>query len=430
MSQLKIALLGLGTVGSGVVSIINQHQDKIKQMTGQEIVIKSALVKTPDKYKEEPAFNTIEITNDISTILSDPEIMIVVEVMGTIDAAKDYISRALTAGKHVVTANKDLMAVHGGQLEEIAKEHTVDLYYEASVAGGIPILRTIVDSFSSDMIQSVKGIVNGTTNYILTKMTEDNLSYQEALIQAQEKGFAESDPTSDVDGWDAARKMIILARLAFGMNISLEEVSVQGIRGIDVNDIVRAKDLGYKIKLLGQARLIDEKAFLEVGPVLVPETHLLASVSNENNAVLINSAALGETMFYGPGAGSLPTANSIVSDIIAVSKNIATNSCGKGFNSYHQSSILAEDAIIYANYYLSLHLENRPDRLSALEQIMAEQDIAIEKADQQLVENDISQVVIVTQPVNKAQIKDLKAQLEKEVGIELKTMYQIMDKEV
>lgn len=428
MSQLKIALLGLGTVGSGVVNIIKHHQDKIKQMIGQEIVIKSALVKTPDKYKEEPEYNTIEITDDISTILSDPEIMIVVEVMGTIDVAKDYISRALIAGKHVVTANKDLMAIHGSQLEKLAKEHTVDLYYEASVAGGIPILRTIVDSFASDVIQSVKGIVNGTTNYILTKMTEDNLSYQEALVQAQEKGFAESDPTSDVDGWDAARKMIILARLAFGMDISLEEVSVQGIRDIDVNDIIGAKDLGYKIKLLGQARLVDGKAFLEVEPVLVPETHLLAGVSNENNAVLINSVALGETMFYGPGAGSLPTANSIVSDIITISKNIANNSCGKGFNPYHQPPILAEDAIIYANYYLSLHLENRPDRLSALEQIMAEQEIVIEKIDQQLVGNDISQVVIVTQPVNKAQIKDLKIRLEKEVGIELKTMYQIMDK--
>ena len=222
--------------------------------------------------------------------------------MGTVTTAKKYIELLLKAGKHIITANKDLIATYGSELTELADKNKCDLFYEASVAGGIPILRTIVNSFAADRIIEVKGIVNGTTNYILTKMSQNNMSFADALKSAQELGFAEPDPTNDIEGIDAAYKMIILTQFAFGINIALDDIEVKGINGIDLEDIKQAKSLGYNIKLLGIAKLINDRISVAVGPVLVPETQPLSAVQNENNAVLVTGAAVGETMFYGPGA--------------------------------------------------------------------------------------------------------------------------------
>ena len=217
-NHLQIGILGFGTVGSGVLRILKHHEPKLNQVTGVSLRVKKVLVRDIDK-KRGAIAEGIELTLDVDEIINDPEIDIVVEVMGSIDEAKNYIKKALKAGKHVVTANKDLIALHGNELVALAKENQCDLYYEASVAGGIPILRTIVDSLASDDIQKVFGIVNGTTNFILSKMTSEGKTYEAALKEAQELGFAESDPTNDVDGIDAARKMVILTRLAFGMNV-------------------------------------------------------------------------------------------------------------------------------------------------------------------------------------------------------------------
>lgn len=250
--QLRIGILGFGTVGSGVLRILKNHEPKLNQVTGTTLKVKKVLVRDLKKQRGSIA-DGVELTMDADEIINDPEIDIVVEVMGSIDQAKEYIKKALTAGKHVVTANKDLIALHGNELVALAKEYNCDLYYEASVAGGIPILRTIVDSLASDEIQKVFGIVNGTTNFILSQMTNEGKSYSEALKEAQELGFAESDPTNDVDGIDAARKMVILTRLAFGMNVELDQIETKGIRDLQQEDIKMAERLGYKIKLIGSA---------------------------------------------------------------------------------------------------------------------------------------------------------------------------------
>ena len=321
MKEISIGLLGLGTVGSGVVKIIENHQEKLMHQVGCPVKVKKILVKNIDKHLSNGVEASL-LTTDVDDILNDPEIDIVVEVMGGIDQTKQYLFQALNNKKHVVTANKDLMALYGGKLLKKASENGCDLFFEASVAGGIPILRSITEGLSSDKITKIMGIVNGTTNFILTKMSQNGAAYDEVLKQAQELGFAEADPTSDVEGLDAARKMVILATLGFSMEMALDDVSVQGISGVTEEDIQYGKQLGYTMKLIGIAQQDGEKVEVSVGPTFLADTHPLASVHNEYNAVYVCGEAVGETMFFGPGAGSLPTATSIVSDLVVVMKNM------------------------------------------------------------------------------------------------------------
>ena len=253
MKEISIGLLGLGTVGSGVVKIIENHQEKLMHQVGCPVKVKKILVKNMDKHLSNGVEASL-LTTDVDDILNDPEIDIVVEVMGGVDQTKQYLFQALNNKKHVVTANKDLMALYGGKLLKTASENGCDLFFEASVAGGIPILRSITEGLSSDKITKIMGIVNGTTNFILTKMSQNGAAYDEVLKQAQELGFAEADPTSDVEGLDAARKMVILATLGFSMEMALDDVSVQGISGVTEEDIQYGKQLGYTMKLIGIAQ--------------------------------------------------------------------------------------------------------------------------------------------------------------------------------
>ena len=400
--KIQVGILGFGTVGSGVLNILKDHSNKIKQVTGGDIVVKKVLVRNLEKPREAVS-EGIDLTTNIQDILGDPEINIIVEVMGSIECAKEYISKALIAGKHVVTANKDLIALHGNELVALAKENKCDLYYEASVAGGIPILRTIVDSLASDNIQKVFGIVNGTTNFILSEMTNKNKSYEEALKEAQELGFAESDPTNDVDGIDAARKMVILTRLAFGMNVEMEQIEVNGIRNVHLSDIEMAKRLGYRLKLIGSAVETNKSVRVDVGPVLVPEDHPLVGVQNENNAVFVVGSAVGETMFYGPGAGALPTATSVVSDVITVAKNIGLGITGTIFNSYQHETLLTEDCIVYSKYYIAIEMQDQTGQFLELTTIFNEEKIGFDQIIQDPLGNGLSKVVIVTHKMNKTQ---------------------------
>ena len=383
--QIQVGILGFGTVGSGVIRILKDHNAKIRQVTGEEISVKKVLVRDIEKNRGKIS-EGIQLTTNEDEVLADPEIDVILEVMGSIDSAKMYITKALKAGKHVVTANKDLIALHGNELVALAKENQCDLYYEASVAGGIPILRTIVDSLASDNIQQVMGIVNGTTNFMLTKMTNEHQSYEEALKEAQELGFAESDPTNDVDGIDAARKMVILTRLAFGMNVELDQIETKGIRNLKSIDIETAKKLGYRIKLIGTAEENNGGVSVSVGPILVPEAHPLASVQNENNAVFVVGAAVGETMFYGPGAGELPTATSVVSDLITVAKNIRLGTTGNVFNSYQHETKLMTDEEILSKYYLSIEMNDRTGLFLELTKIFAASDVGFDKIIQEPIE--------------------------------------------
>ena len=366
--KIQVGILGFGTVGSGVLNILKDHSNKIKQVTGGDIVVKKVLVRNLEKPREAVS-EGIDLTTNIQDILGDPEINIIVEVMGSIECAKEYISKALIAGKHVVTANKDLIALHGNELVALAKENKCDLYYEASVAGGIPILRTIVDSLASDNIQKVFGIVNGTTNFILSEMTNKNKSYEEALKEAQELGFAE----------------------------------VNGIRNVHLSDIEMAKRLGYRLKLIGSAVETNKSVRVDVGPVLVPEDHPLASVQNENNAVFVVGSAVGETMFYGPGAGALPTATSVVSDVITVAKNIGLGITGTIFNSYQHETLLTEDRIIYSKYYIAIEMQDQTGQFLELTTIFNEEKIGFDQIIQDPLGNGLSKVVIVTHKMNKTQ---------------------------
>ena len=321
MKEIQVGLLGLGTVGSGVVRIITDHQERLIHQVGCPVKVTKVLVQNIEKEREVDVPSTL-LTQDVNEILDNPNIDVVIEVMGGIDDAKAYILQALKSGKHVVTANKDLMALHGAELLAVAKDNQADLFYEASVAGGIPILRSIVEGLSSDLITKVMGIVNGTTNFILTKMSDEGRAYNDVLKEAQQLGFAEADPTSDVEGLDAARKMTILATLGFSTNVELGDVKVKGITSITAEDIEYSKSLGYTIKLIGLAKRDGEKLEVTVEPTLLPNAHPLAAVQNEYNAVYVYGEAVGETMFYGPGAGSLPTATAVVSDLVAVMQNI------------------------------------------------------------------------------------------------------------
>lgn len=426
-TQLNVGILGLGTVGSGVLHILKEHQEKISQVTGYTIDIKTALVRQIEKHQDQ---TDIHLTTEAETILKDPEIQIIVEVMGSIDAAKDYILQALNNGKHVVTANKDLIALHGNELTQVAKENHCDLYYEASVAGGIPILRTLVDSLAADNIKKVMGIVNGTTNFMLTKMAKNGLSYDAVLAEAQALGFAEADPTNDVDGIDAARKMVILSRLAFGMNLPLSAITTSGIRTVTATDIQIAQQLGYTIKLIGAAEEQNGTIHGMVGPMLLPNEHPLSGVNNENNAVFVTGASVGETMFYGPGAGELPTATSVVSDLITVAKNIRMHTTGDGFSHYQHETKLTSTQDILAKYYLRLNMTDKTGTFLKLTQLFAAHHIGFEQIIQQPFDQDSAMVVIITHQGSKERLDQAIAGLESDTDMALKARFDVLEESV
>ncbi|HDX9704890.1 homoserine dehydrogenase [Bacillus thuringiensis] len=396
MKEIQVGLLGLGTVGSGVVRIITDHQERLIHQVGCPVKVTKVLVQNIEKEREVEVPSTL-LTQDANEILDNPNIDVVIEVMGGIDDAKLYILQALKSGKHVVTANKDLMALHGAELLATAKDNKTDLFYEASVAGGIPILRSIVEGLSSDLITKVMGIVNGTTNFILTKMSDEGRAYNDVLKEAQQLGFAEADPTSDVEGLDAARKMTILATLGFSTNVELGDVKVKGITSITEEDIEYSKSLGYTIKLIGLAKRDGEKLEVTVEPTLLPNTHPLAAVQNEYNAVYVYGEAVGETMFYGPGAGSLPTATAVVSDLVAVMQNIRLGVTGNSAVVPQYQKVLKEPDEIVVKKFLRLHVKDEIGVFAKITSLFSERGVSFEKIIQMpLEEKGKAEIVIVT----------------------------------
>lgn len=397
---ISVGLLGLGTVGSGVAKMLEDNQKEIGHKVGCRIKVKKALVKDRRKARLVELDEHL-LTTSAEEILSDPDIDVVVEVMGGIEEARKYILQALSQGKHVVTANKDLIALHGIELMKAASENGCDLFFEASVAGGIPIIRSLVEGLASDRITKMIGIVNGTTNYMLTKMYKCRLPYEDVLKEAQEKGFAEADPSSDVDGLDAARKMAILATLGFSMNVDLDDVSVEGISELTNEDMDYSKRLGYVVKLLGIAKRENGRIEVSVQPTLLPLKHPLASVNDEYNAVYVYGEAVGETMFYGPGAGQLPTATAVVADVIAVSKNMRLGVCGNSFTpSYHKKEIKSDEEISLKTY-LRLHVKDEPGVFSKITSLLASEGISMEKIFQKPLESGAAEIAIVTHRTSK-----------------------------
>ena len=406
MKPIKIGLLGLGTVGTGVVRIVEGHQDDLQSKIGIPVVIEKILVKNGNKARA-VAVDENKLTEDASEVINNPDIDMIVEVMGGIELTKSYIMDALEQGKHVVTANKDLMALHGSDILAKAAQKGCDVFYEASVAGGIPIIRSLIEGFSSDRITKIMGIVNGTTNYILSKMSLEGADYAEVLQEAQALGYAEADPTSDVEGLDAARKMTILATLGFHAAVALEDVSVKGISKVSKADIAYAKKLGYEVKLLGIAERQDELLSISVEPTMVRKSHPIASVNGVFNAVYVHGEAVGETMFYGRGAGELPTATSVVSDIVAVAKNVKLGVTGQRAVAPFKEKKLKSEEQITSKYFLRLHVADKAGVLAKITQSFADRDVSLGSVIQQPLDENGAEIIIVTHDASKANMNQL-----------------------
>lgn len=375
--SLKIGLAGFGNVGAGVYRNLEKNRHLLRERTGYHLEIARIAVRNPDKPRPIPLPPEL-LAKDLDAIVDDPEISIVVELIGGTDRAFDFVKAALEKGKAVVTGNKALLAERGQELFAVAEACGRPIHYEAAVAGGIPIIKTVQESLIGNHIQSVIGIINGTCNYILTRMTEAGLSYGDALAEAQALGYAEADPTLDVNGWDAAHKAIILASLSYGRWVPCDKIHVEGIESIRAEDIAFAERLGYTIKLLGVIRLHEESGSIEVRvqPSLIPSKHILASVKGAYNAVMVRGDIVGETLFYGSGAGQNPTSSSVVADIAdaamwtqpALGSGLVTHSL------YGETLPISESV---SKYYLRVEAEDRPGVLARIATVLGESSIGI-----------------------------------------------------
>ena len=396
MKTVKIALLGFGTVSQGTFNLLQDNVDLITNRSGVTIEISKIFVRNPDKYTNITLPSTAQYVTNIDDVLNDESIAIVVELMGGTTFAKDCVEAALKHGKSVVTANKDLLAEAGPYLFDLAYKNHVDLRFEASVLGGIPIIRTLYDSLGGNRITELVGIMNGTTNFILSKMTDEGLSYWDVLKEAQDLGYAEADPTADVEGLDAARKLAILASISFNRRIFFEDVTVEGITNIDTEDISFGKEFGYNIKLIGIAKESSKGLSLNVYPAFVPLTHPLASVRGSYNAIYIKGNGIDDAMFYGRGAGSLPTGSSVVSDIMEVAQNVAFESTGRFNPFYFDQKNIYSPGKIQSSYYMRLAVDNKTGVLAKIATKLAEQKISVLSIVQRNKDPETAVLAIVT----------------------------------
>lgn len=405
MENVQIALLGLGTVGTGVYKVLKAQKEEISHKVGTEIQLKKILVRNTKKAAEKLDDPSV-LTTEWKSILEDPEISVVVEVMGGIEPARSYILDALHAGKSVVTANKDLLASHGKELMDAAAEAKADLLFEASVAGGIPIIRPLKECLAGNQISEVMGIVNGTTNFILTKMAEEGMEFQEALALATELGYAEADPTADIEGLDAARKMAILASIAFHSRVTFDDVYTEGITKITATDIRYAKEMGCDIKLLGMAKNTPEGIETRVQPMLIPSTHPLASVRDSFNAVFVHGDAVDDTMFYGRGAGELPTASAVVGDILDAVRNMVFHCRGRiGCTCYKEIPMKKMENISSA-YFLRMQVENRSGVLANIAGVFGNNNVSISQIIQKSKKKNRAEIVVITDEVKEKNFQD------------------------
>jgi homoserine dehydrogenase len=408
--KLSVVVLGGGTVGAQVVRLLEEQADHLAARVGARLVVTGVGVR--DASRERPGIRPELLSSDLQALLdTDPDL--VVELMGGIEPAKELILRALKGGACVVTANKALIATEGAALHAAAQEAGVDLSYEAAVAGAIPLLRPLRESLAGDRIRRVLGIVNGTTNYILTQMDSTGASFADALAEAQALGYAEADPTADVEGLDAAAKAAILASIAFHTRVTLDDVDVEGITAVSSADVAAAHEMGYDIKLLAIAELIEGEGgagvSVRVHPTLVPRTHPLAGVRDAFNAVFIEADAAGQVMFYGRGAGGAPTASAVLGDIVTAARNRVTGSTGPGESSYAELPVLPMGAATTA-YFVHLRVLDRPGVLAGVAGVFAEHGASIRSMTQKG-EGDQAELLILTHPGREADLAATVAQL-------------------
>ena len=375
-APLTVALLGGGTVGASVAQLLGEQAEELAARIGRPIVLRGVAVRNPDKAR--PGVPTELITTDVEALAASGA-DIVVEVIGGIEPAKTLIETAIKNGSSVVTANKALLAAHGASLHALAEKHGVDLFYEAAVAGAIPLLRPLRESLAGDTVRRVLGIVNGTTNFILSKMYNDGADYATVLKQAQDLGYAEADPTADVEGFDSAAKAAILAGLAFHTDVTSDDVYREGMSTVSADDIAAARSMDMVIKLLAIAELTEDNAgvIVRVHPAMIPVTHPLASVRDAFNAVFVEAEAAGDVMFYGRGAGGHPTASSVLGDVVVAARNRVSGSIDHSHSTYADLKVL-EIGDAMTSYYLNLQVADEPGVLAAIANEFAKHEVSIQ----------------------------------------------------
>ena len=415
---MNIGLIGIGTVGGGTYRVLKENAAEISNKSGIEIKITHVADKNLKLAKETVDKETV-IEEDAFSLLENSSIDTIIELIGGTGIALDIVRKALENGKHVVTANKALIAMHGEELFKIANKKNVLLAYEAAVAGGIPIIKAIREGLAANKVNWVAGILNGTTNYILTEMKENNLSFDTALKQAQDLGFAEADPTFDIEGVDAAHKITILASIAFGIPINFDAVHVEGISNLSQKDITYAEELGYKIKLLGIAKSQNADVEIRVQPTLVPKNRLVANVDGAMNAVLVHGNMVGPTLYYGAGAGAEPTASAVVADVIDIARQIKLSqdtlipSLGFMPDKINEKNILSIENI-FSEYYLRFTMKNQAGLLAKITNIFADHDISINSMVHKEVQenNQNPDIFLITSKTKEADIDIIISEIE------------------
>ncbi|TCK04943.1 homoserine dehydrogenase [Marinobacterium mangrovicola] len=414
MKPVKVGICGLGTVGGGTFNVLMRNAEEIARRAGRKIIVEQIGTR-----RENPACDTtgIQITNDIFAVATNPEIDIVVELIGGYETARDLVLTAIENGKHVVTANKALIAVHGNEIFAAAQEKNVMVAFEASVAGGIPIIKAIREGLAANQINWLAGIINGTGNYIMSEMREKGRAFDDVLAEAQELGYAEADPTFDVEGIDAAHKLTILASIAYGVPLQFEKAYTEGISKITTEDVQYAEELGFRIKHLGLSRRTPQGIELRVHPTLIPQSTLLASVNGVMNAILVDGDAVGQTLYYGSGAGAEPTASAVVADIVDVVRTLTADRDNRVPHLAFQPGQLSELPMlpvddVVTGYYLRLQAVERPGVLAHVTRILGEKGINIEAIIQKQTREAQVPVIMMTQRVAESTMNEAIREIE------------------
>ncbi len=416
MAEIKVGLLGFGTVGTGLAQLFFEHGERLDRRLGAPIRLTriADLDLTTDRGVEVPAG---VLTDSVEAVIDDPAIQVVVELIGGLEPARSFILRALEAGKRVVTANKALLAEHGNEIFKLAEERGSSVFFEAAVAGGIPIIRSIREGMAANRVERLTGILNGTCNYILTRMSKENEPFETALAAAQAEGYAEADPTLDIEGLDAAHKLAILVSLAFGGPLQFSKLYVEGIQKIEAMDIVFAREFDYVIKLLALARRIDGQIEARVHPTMIPESHVLAAVNGPFNAIHMSADPVGEVLFYGQGAGRKPTASAVAGDVIDAARDILSGArlrvpnLGEPGRIDRPLSIRPMDELV-GRHYLRLTAIDRPGVLSAVAGLLGRHNISIESVIQKGQGLESVPVVMLTHRAREADVKAALAGME------------------
>jgi homoserine dehydrogenase len=416
MEPVKVGLLGIGTVGSGTWNVLKRNQAEIRGRAGRDIKITMVADRNVE-YARKITGGECEVVADGNLVVTNPDVDIVVELIGGYDAAKDFVLKAIENGKHVVTANKALLAVHGNEIFRAAQEKGVTVAFEAAVAGGIPIIKALREGLTANRIEWIAGIINGTTNFILSEMREKGLGFDTVLKEAQALGYAEADPTFDIEGIDAAHKATLMSAIAFGISVQFDKAYVEGITHLDSLDIRYAEQLGYRIKLLGITKRVEKGIELRVHPALIPASRLIANVEGAMNAVLVNSDAVGQTLYYGKGAGSEPTASAVIADLVDIARTEAIDSGHRVPHLAFQPDAMSNTPIlpmseVTTSYYLRMKVKDQPGVLADITRILADLNISIDAFLQKepLEGETLVDIIILT---HQTQEKNIDAAIEK-----------------